>query len=171
MRHATGCNTRHGIILSVDSSSFISALDSAGHYITEPRRQIADLVAGQAGHFTAQDLLREAGQRRIGVGRATVFRVLELFAELELVERLDLPNGQHAYVVCQPAHHHHVVCGRCGRTAEVRDLGIGEALRAVEAQTGFTIESHRVEMFGLCPDCLAADRPEPGSRRPSTHTS
>ena len=53
-----------------------------------------------------------------------MFRALELFEELGLVERIDLPNGEHAYVVCQPAHHHHVVCTRCGRSAEVDDLGM-----------------------------------------------
>ena len=86
------------------------------------------------------------------------------------VERLDLPNGRHAYVVCQPAHHHHVVCTSCGRTADVGDLGLGAIADEVESQTGFALDSHRIELYGLCADCRARsagwDRSVPGQRHP-----
>ena len=78
-----------------------------------------------------------------------------MFEGLGLVERLDLPNGRHAYVVCQPDHHHHVVCTNCGRSAEVGDLGLTSITDEVEAQTGFALDSHRIELYGLCPECRA----------------
>ena len=53
--------------------------------------------------------------RRLGIGRATIFRTLDVLVDLQAVERLDLPTGDHAYVACEPAHHHHVVCSNCGR--------------------------------------------------------
>jgi Fe2+ or Zn2+ uptake regulation protein len=87
------------------------------------------------------------------IGRATLFRGLELMLELGAVERLDLPTGDHAYVACAPAHHHHVVCSRCGRTAEVDDSGLAGAVREIERQSGFRIDAHRLELFGLCRHC------------------
>lgn len=139
-----------------DTTSWTTALDDAGFFVTEPRRVVAEMVADRGSHFTANELVDEAKQARLGVGRATVFRALELFAQLGLVERLDLPNGDHAYVVCQPSHHHHVICTGCGRSAEVGDLGIGSIAGEVESQTGFTIDSHRIELYGLCPECRTA---------------
>ncbi len=139
-----------------DTTPWTTALDDAGYFVTEPRRVVAEMVADRDSHFTANELVGEAKRARLGVGRATVFRALELFEQLGLVERLDLPNGEHAYVVCQPAHHHHVICTRCGRSAEVGDLGIGSITGDVESQTGFTIDSHRIELYGLCPECQAA---------------
>jgi Fe2+ or Zn2+ uptake regulation protein len=117
-------------------------------------------------HFTALELVSEAKRRRLGVGRATVFRALEIFEELELVERIDLPNGTHAYVVCQPNHHHHVVCTNCGRAAEVGDLGLDVIADEVRSQTGFVLDSHRIELYGLCEDCRerAASRPRRAPR-------
>ncbi|MEA2631496.1 MAG: Fur family transcriptional regulator, ferric uptake regulator, partial [Chloroflexota bacterium] len=100
----------------------------------------------------------EAKRSRLRVGRATVFRALELFEELGLVERLDLPNGDHAYVVCEPAHHHHIVCQGCGRATEVEDNGMEAVAREIEAHTGYLVDSHRVEFFGLCPECRAAGK-------------
>ncbi len=134
----------------------MTALDDAGYYATEPRRVVAAMVAQRESHFTALELVGEAKQRHLGVGRATVFRALELFEELGLVERLDLPAGGHAYVVCEPAHHHHIVCQRCGRATEVDDCGIEGVSKAIEDRTGYLVDSHRIELFGLCPDCRAS---------------
>ncbi|MDP8905065.1 MAG: transcriptional repressor [Chloroflexota bacterium] len=134
---------------------FIDALERRGHRLTAPRRRVARLIARRDGHFTAADLLEDARRDSVPVGRATIFRSLELFAGLGALERLDLPSGEHAYVACEPLHHHHVVCSRCGRTAEVADLGLPAVVDEVRARTGFRIDEHRLELYGLCPDCQA----------------
>ena len=137
----------------VDTSAFLTALDRSDFRTTEPRRQVARLVADQPGHFSAADLVRTARERQLGIGRATIFRTLDVLAELDLVERIDLPSGEHAYVACEPRHHHHVVCSRCGRTADIDDAGLRSVVREVGRQTGFRIDDHRLELFGLCPEC------------------
>jgi Fur family transcriptional regulator, ferric uptake regulator len=130
-----------------------TALDRAGYRLTDPRRAVAELIASRAGHFTAADLLDEAHARRMAVGRATVFRALELFASLGTLERLDLPGGDHAYVACEPSHHHHIVCSGCGRTAGIDDAGIGTLLAEIGERTGFTVDEHRLELYGTCGEC------------------
>ena len=137
------------------ANPIVSALAGAGYRLTAPRRAVADLIAGHDGHFTASDLAAAARDRRLGLSRATLFRVLDLLIELGVVERLDLPSGEHAYVPCATTHHHHAVCSRCGRTAEVDDSGLAVAVREIERQSGFRIDTHRLELFGLCRHCLA----------------
>ncbi len=138
----------------VDTTNPIaSALDAAGYRLTAPRLALARLIVDHDGHFTASDLAAAARDRRIGVSRATLFRALDLLVELGVLERIDLPSGDHAYVECAPVHHHHVVCSRCGRTAEVDDTGLNEAVRQIARSSGFRIESHRLELFGLCRHC------------------
>jgi Fur family ferric uptake transcriptional regulator len=145
-----------------DPTPIVTALDRAGYRLTEPRRALAALIADQDGHFTAAELVVAARGRRLDVGRATVFRTLEVLEELGAVERLDLPSGEHAYVGCEPAHHHHIVCSRCGRATEIDDAGLRTIVREVARQTGYRVEDHRLELFGLCPACLAT-RPGPTS--------
>jgi Fe2+ or Zn2+ uptake regulation protein len=112
----------------------VDAMERAGYRLTEPRRDVAELVAARTGHFTANDL----------------------FTELEVLERIDLPSGDHAYVPCLPQHHHHhIVCDVCGRVTEVEDLGLGSAIAQIEKRTGWEVESHRLELFGRCPRCQA----------------
>jgi Fe2+ or Zn2+ uptake regulation protein len=134
----------------------VEALDRAGYRLTEPRRAVAGLIVARDGHFTAADLVDDARRRRMDVGRATVFRALDLFASLHLVERVDLPGGDHAYVACDPVHHHHAICTGCGRSLDVADHGLGQVLGEIRVLSGFRVTSHRLEIFGLCAACQAA---------------
>jgi Fe2+ or Zn2+ uptake regulation protein len=135
-------------------STPIDALEAAGYRITGPRRSVSELTSGRTGTFSAAELVADARQRRLRIGRATIFRALDLFVELGVVERLDLPTGEHAYIRCEPAHHHHLVCSRCGRAEEVDDAGLQEVNDAIARRTGFRIDTHRLELFGLCPACV-----------------
>ena len=130
-----------------------SALDDAGYRRTGARRSIADLIAARNGPFTAADLVADARARRLRIGRATVFRTLDVLADLHAVERLDLPTGERAYVACEPAHHHHVVCSSCGASRDVDDAGWRSVVRDIERKTGYRIDDHRLELFGVCADC------------------
>lgn len=151
----------------MDAGAILNAISTAGLRMTEPRRAVAALVAAQDGHFTAADLVADAAARRVSVGRATIFRTLEALVAIGAVERIDLPSGEHAYVVCRPDdHHHHVVCGSCGRTREVEDGPLAEILAEVERRTGYRIDSHRIELYGTCPVCRRRTRRAAARRAP-----
>ena len=140
-----------------DPTPLLDALDAAGFRLTDARRAVAGLIADRGGPFTAADILADAGTRRLGIGRATVFRAIDAFSELGVVERIDLPSGEHAYVVCEPLHHHHVVCSRCGRVTDIADEGLRAVVNEVSRRTGYRVDEHRLELFGLCPACQAAE--------------
>jgi Fe2+ or Zn2+ uptake regulation protein len=140
------------------ADALVAALDDAGYRLTEPRRAVAGLVAAREGHFTAADLEADARRGRVRIGRATIFRALDVFADLGLVEHVDLPDGEHAYVGCdpEPAHHHHAICTRCGRSQDIEDMGLADVLVAVGDRHAFTVTSHRLELFGVCGACHEA---------------
>ncbi len=137
----------------IAEASLVAALDRAGYRLTEPRRTVAALVAARDAHFTAADLVDDARRRRVRIGRATVFRALDVFTDLGLVERIDLPDGDHAYVGCDPVHHHHAICTHCGRSLDIEDMGLSAVLAEVGERLSFTVTSHRLELFGVCDAC------------------
>lgn len=140
----------HAIASPIDA-----ALGRAGYRATATRRAVVNLIERREGHFTAADLVADAHVRGLRIGRATIFRTLDVLAELRAVERIDLPSGEHAYVACEPVHHHHVVCSACGRTRDIDDAGLRSVVREISQRTGFRIDAHRLELFGRCPGCLA----------------
>ena len=137
------------------SAAANAALGRAGYRATGARKAVVDLIGRRDGHFTAADLVEDARSRGMSIGRATIFRTLDVLADLGAVERLDLPTGDHAYVACEPVHHHHVVCSHCGRSTDADDAGLRAVLRVIERETGYRIDDHRLELFGRCPECLA----------------
>ncbi len=132
-----------------------TALASNDLRVTAPRRAVMQLVAGRgAGHFSAADLLADAKRRQVGVGRATIFRTLDLLLATGRIERIDLPDGDHAYVACQPSnHHHHVICTGCGRSTDIADAELRAVIGAIGRATGYVIERHRLELYGRCGRC------------------
>lgn len=138
-----------------DPETILDRLDAAGYRLTAPRRAVAALVGRQVGHFTAEELLAASRRERLGLARATLFRSLDVLVELGAIERLDLPTGEHAFVACRPSHHHHVVCSSCGRTSELVDTGLVTMLADAGRRSGYRIDSHRLEVFGVCPACQA----------------
>jgi len=137
------------------------ALSRAGLRMTGPRRAVAEMLLERDGQFTAEELLAESRSRGLGIGRATIFRSLELLGRLNLVERIDLPSGEHAYLLCEPEHHHHVICSRCGRADAfaMEDRALPERLEQIARATGYRIDAHRLEVYGVCPDCQANAHP------------
>jgi Fur family transcriptional regulator, ferric uptake regulator len=133
------------------------ALDEAGYRMTGSRRAVAELIAGRDGAFETADLVGDSSRRRLRVARATIFRTLELLVGLGAVERLDLPSGAHSYVRCETTrHHHHLVCTRCQRAVDLEELGMSAIVAEAERRTGYRVNRHRVELWGLCPACQAA---------------
>ena len=127
-----------------------------GYRLTGPRRAVARARRRPRGPLHRRGPGRGCSGAR-GIGRATVFRALDLFASLGLVERVDLPAGDHAYVACDSAHHHHAICTSCGRSLDVDDAGLAEVLAAIGRRSGFRVTAHRLEIFGLCAACRSRD--------------
>lgn len=123
---------------------------------TAQRAAILAVLAGTEEFVSAQDLhsaLRATGST---IGLATVYRALQEMAAGGDLDTVRNATGEVLYRQCeQPAHHHHLVCRRCGRTQEVEAPQVERWARSVAAQYGYTDIDHEVELFGLCAECSA----------------
>ena len=87
-----------------DPTPIVTALDRAGYRMTEPRRALAALIAEQDGHFTAAELVTAAQAARPAVGRATVFRTLDLLEGIGAVEGSHDGGAAHGRRLAQLRH-------------------------------------------------------------------
>lgn len=135
-----------------------SRLIEAGHRVTAPRRAVLVHIATQGNTFTAADLI-EAFKSTPSVGRATIFRTLDLLVEMDLLERVHLEASgasSSAYVLCGLAdtHHHHTVCTRCGEVSNLEGCFLdARRLRGLSAQGSFRVDDHHLELYGVCAKC------------------
>jgi Fur family ferric uptake transcriptional regulator len=151
------------------AAELLRAIEAAGCRLTAERKAVAQLIASRDGAFDAADLLADSRRRNLGVARATIFRTLDVLTGIGAVERLDLPSGEHSYVRCDTrAHHHHLVCTRCQRAVDLEQIGMMPIIADIERQTGYRVDRHRVELFGLCPSCRAIEAGQPGESTETT---
>lgn len=130
-------------------------LRRAGFRSGGARSAVVEYLGRQDCCISAQQLfdgLRADGR---GVGIATVYRVLEQLADLRLVHRVDLGEGVARYEPALPdgAHHHHLVCGDCGRVEPFSDAALERALSRVAGARGYDLDAHDVVLHGACGDC------------------
>jgi Fur family ferric uptake transcriptional regulator len=136
-----------------ETAQWAALLSDAGYRLTEPRLAILQAIAAHPGSFTADDLADEV--KNAGVGRATVFRTIEVLTDLEVLHRLH-SEGCHTYTVCPPGHHHHLRCSICGRVESIDGCGLETEIARLARETGFAIEDHQLELTGRCAACARA---------------
>lgn len=138
----------------------LDKLGHEGYRLTGPRRTVLEEILGRTAPFTSAELLEEVQSTAPSVGRATIFRTLELLCRLGVVQRIheDAQGGRcHAYLACDERHHHHLICNGCGMVLDFQEHKALDALvREVERRTAFRVQGHRLELTGLCPSCQSA---------------
>lgn len=142
-------------------AQLMRALEDAGYRLTEPRLQLIRAVADQSERpFTSEALYDEL--KKTGLGRATVFRTLKLLQDLGVLSRLHLFDGcQHYIVMPHDVHRDHshqdrLICRECGRVAYLDDCPMSESIARIAEQSGYHIESHHLDILGLCGHCVEA---------------
>lgn len=124
-----------------------------GHRLTAPRRVVASAVLEQSRPFTAEGVVALVRDRAPAIGRATVYRTLELLASLDVLTRVLRSDGHPAYITGTPGHRHHLVCSGCGETVAFSACPVDGLVRDLSRDTQFRIEGHLLEVFGQCPAC------------------
>lgn len=121
--------------------------------MTGPRRTILDQILRYTAPFTAEELLADLQKADGQVGRATVYRTLELLHHYEWLSLVHRPEGEHGYVVAEPGHQHHLVCRRCGNVVAFQGCELETLLGGLAERLNFRIEGHWLEAFGVCQRC------------------
>jgi Fur family ferric uptake transcriptional regulator len=132
-----------------------AVLTQAGLNRGGARERVIDLLDRESCALSAveiEDKLRAEGPP---VGRATIYRVLELLAEHGLVERVEVGQGQARFETADPsgAHHHHLICNQCGKLIAFDDPNLERAIDKLSERLGVTVEHHDVLLRGACKRC------------------
>ena len=127
-------------------------LRSRGYRLT-PQRQLVLEAVGELGHATPEDIATAVRRTASGLNISTVYRTLELLESLGLVQHTHLGHGAPPYSVNSDDDHVHLVCRDCGAVQEADADLIGDAVRRLASERGFTLDVGHVALFGRCADC------------------
>jgi Fur family ferric uptake transcriptional regulator len=133
---------------------------------TRQKRALAAVLDSSDGFRSAQELHAELRARGENIGLTTVYNQLRTLAETGDIDALRAGDGETLYRRCDTeAHHHHLVCRRCGRTIEVEGPQVEQWAARLAAKYGYVDVTHTVEILGTCADCkdAVATRAQGGS--------
>lgn len=129
-------------------------MGTRAEYVTRPREWIASILSREPRFLSAAEIyerLKSAGAR---VSLSTVYRTLDhLQSKGDVTARADA-EGEATYMLCEPErHHHHAICGACGRVEDVDCAAMEQFAESLRALHGFELDGHAMEFFGRCRAC------------------
>jgi Fur family ferric uptake transcriptional regulator len=125
-----------------------------GHPLTVQRRLLLELLHEAGGHIDAKELYRRASARDDSIGPATVYRSLNLFKQLGLVDERRLGKVRcYYYEIRQSPEHQHLVCQGCGKVIEFQNPYFQKLIEAVQREHGFNVTKAELYLEGYCPEC------------------
>lgn len=130
-------------------------LRDQGLPVTHQREAVTKVVFASDAHMSVDDIegaLREAGER---IGKATIYRTLDLLVRSRLVEEHDFGEGFKRYEHRLSNHpiHEHLICVECGTVTEFESSEMYRIENRVRAEYGFAPVRRRLEIYGLCKAC------------------
>ena len=122
--------------------------------LTGPRQAIL-AVLRQTRHPLSNKQIFEA-MTKGDCDLATVYRSMHLLEGMGIVKRFDFGDGVARFELLEEGddgHHHHLVCTRCAEVIEIEECFTRNVEEKIAASSGFTSVTHKLEFFGICPDC------------------
>ena len=136
------------------SKQLMEYLAGQGLRSTSQRDTILGVFVDAGRHVSAEELYALVKKSHQGVGYATVYRTLKLLADAGLAEERRFEDGFTRYEYrATDGHHDHLICTRCGRIIEFENERIEQLQQDVARKNRFLVQSHKLELYGLCAAC------------------
>lgn len=132
--------------------TFIELLKQGGARITKARLAVFEQLYNQEP-LSMHELV--SGSRN--VDRASVYRAVELFEQLGIVQRFHIGWKYKIELTDRfAAHHHHLTCLGCGKTIPINEHALEHVVDELAAQHNFIPTTHQIELQGYCVACQTA---------------
>ena len=134
----------------------VAALRQYGYKLTPQRRAVIQAITSSQDHLTPATIYKRVHEGYPNIGLVTVYRTLEILAELKLICELHAGGSCRSYTISTPQHHHHLICSNCGIVIDFTSYDLSELEQSLSKESKFRIDGHLLELFGLCQTCQKA---------------
>lgn len=141
----------------MNASDFKEKLKEKGCKLTMQRRSVLDVFLAHSNeHLSTEEIYDKVKANFPEIGLATVYRTVQLFEEIGIVDRLNFDDGCSRFELCSENtlhHHHHLICEECNKVFEVEKDLLDEVEKDIEKKYQFKVHDHNVIFYGICKDC------------------
>lgn len=127
-----------------------------GWRLTAQRRVVAEVLAGQHIHLSADAVYSRAQRLLPEISLATVYNTLNELVDMGEVQEISTGDGPKRYDPNTTTAHHHLHCVGCGALRDVIPDGADRLALSASQQHGFELLNVDIVFRGRCPDCRTA---------------
>jgi len=146
-------NITHAIDSEKRVQEMLEKLKVSDFRITPQRHAVLSILAASQEHPSVDQIYKEVKARFPTTSLATVYKTVSLLKELDEVLELGFHDGNNRYDGNRPYPHPHVICTKCKKIMDPELATLDELSREMGRKTGYKIQSHRLDFFGVCPAC------------------
>ena len=128
-------------------------LRDGGHRLTPQRMAVLKILAVSEGHPTVQQIYDQIEADFPMTSLATVYKAVTLIKDMGEVLELGFGDDSNHYDGNKPFPHPHLICTKCKSIIDAEITGQGTLPQQLEEATGYEILSHRLDFYGICPQC------------------
>jgi Fe2+ or Zn2+ uptake regulation protein len=139
--------------METSDKTWLTHLQQNGYRLTAARRAVVETVAGSGCALTPLQVFDAARRKYRALGLVTVYRTLEKLEELHLIQRVHQPAGCQAFIAAGAGHQHMLLCENCGKVMFFKGDNLNSLIASISARTGYRIDEHWLQLFGLCETC------------------
>jgi len=130
----------------------IGLIKEKGNRLTNQRIAVVKILSESRDHPSAETIYKMVKKNYPATSLATVYKTINLLKQYNEVMELGFADKGSRYDGFNPIPHPHVVCEKCGRIIDAK-TDINLFTKDVSKETCFKITSHRLEFYGICPQC------------------
>ncbi len=148
-----GCAHKHSHRRQ-EMSALTDRLRGKSRKVTGPRAAILEILRQHPHPLTNKDIFAEMPKGSCDL--ATIYRSMHLLEKMGMVKKFHFGDGAARFELVaegDDGHHHHLVCTRCAEVVEIDDCFTAEVEQRIAAANGFKAVTHKLEFFGICPEC------------------
>ncbi len=133
--------------------SMLRKLREKGYRVTPQRLAIFKVLAESEGHPGAEEIYASVKTDFPTTTIATVYKTLAVLKSIGEVLELEFSSDYNRYDGKKPGPHPHLICIKCKRIVDPDLKSLTEMTEKLASQTGYKLISHRLDFYGICPEC------------------
>ena len=136
--------------------SIIEIIKKSTFKLTPQREKIVEtLIENKDKHLSAEELYFILKDTYPEIGLATVYRTLDVFYDLKILEKVSFNSGVSKYHLRQVGGdiHHHLICTECNNIKKVSNEIFDKLIKYINDDYNFEIQDNSLSFYGICKNC------------------
>ncbi len=145
-------------------------LKERGYRLTPQRMAVLKVLLESKEHPTVEQVYERLKKDMPTTSLATVYKTVTVLKEMGEVLEMGFGDGSNRYDGNKPYPHPHLICIKCRRILDPDVAGWADLPQQIAERTGYRIVNHRLDFFGICPQCQAKETHAGSNTASSTDT-